>query len=183
MNNYPYIIAGLPDIALDFREGNFDFDALCSQIKEYCGDKRVERLIDWLTFGLKDENASPHFYSAVAKQSSRFLKEYFKFDKALREAKVAHLTNKPYDRETFAKAFDEPNLIDREKAIDILKWQKISELTTFELFNIDQVLGFLAKAKIAERWSRLDQKTGEEMFRTMVAEVRGTFKGIKDIQI
>ena len=43
---------------------------------------------------------------------------------------------------------------------------------------MDVILAFLAKGKLIDRWNKLDRKTGEEMFRKLVDEVRGTFNGI-----
>lgn len=58
-------------------------------------------------------------------------------------------------------------------------WDKIDEMTTYDYFDIEAILGFLAKLHIVERWYILDEKTGREMFRKLVDEVRGTFKGVR----
>ena len=56
---------------------------------------------------------------------------------------------------------------------------KISTLTTFNYFDIDTILGFIAKLNIVARWFRLDEQTGREMFKKLVDEVRGTFTGVQ----
>jgi len=181
MSNYPYIIAGLPNLALDFKSNQFDYASLVAQIRSFCS-KEDCRLIDWLEFGMSDDNVNSHFYRAVSKSGSRFLAEFFAFDKELRTAKVEFLETGKCGK-SFEKAFTEKNLIDREKLIDQLKWQKTGEIVLFEVLSMDIILAFLAKARIVERWCRLDQQTGEEMFKNLVQEVRGTFKGIKEITI
>lgn len=181
MSNYPYIIAGLPDIALNFKSGTFDFTALAEEIKSYCSEKD-SRLIDWFVLGTSGESLPMYFYRAVEKTGSRFLSEYFAFDRKLREAKVAFIRKEECDPE-FAAIFREKDLIEREKAVDALLWQKADETVTFDIFNMDIILSFLAKARIVERWSRLDQQAGEELFRRLVQEVRGTFKGINNKEI
>lgn len=178
MRNYQYITASLPDVVLDYKSGGFDYSNLESQIKELCSEKD-SRLIDWLSEGHNPDVLSDHFYNAVEKTGSRFLTEYFRFDKRMREAKVAFLEGKPYAPE-FDKAFKESNLIEREKKLDSMLWEKADEIVTFDVFTFDMILSFLAKAKIVERWSRLDQKLGEEFFKNLVQEVRGTFKGINE---
>lgn len=179
MRNYQYITASLPDIALDYKSGGFDYAALESQVKELCS-RRDCRLIDWLSAGNNPDMLSNHFYNAVERTGNRFLTEYFRFDRELREAKVAFLEGRPYPTE-FGKAFKETNLIEREKKLDALLWQKADETVTFDIFTFDIILSFLAKARIVERWSRLDQKLGEEFFKSLVQDVRGTFKGIKQL--
>ena len=58
-------------------------------------------------------------------------------------------------------------------------WEKIGNLTTFNYFDIDAILGFITKLNIVARWYKLDEQTGREMFKKLVDEVRGTFKGVE----
>lgn len=167
MRNYEYIIASLPDLVLDFKAREFDYPSLVEDVKSLCSEKDCG-LIDILSDGPADGGRCP----------GRFLTEYFKFDREFREAKVAFLEGHPYDN-SFAPVFSEKNLIEREKKIDALYWQKISETVTFDVFTFDLILSILAKAKIVARWSALDQASGETLFRELVQEVRGTFKGVK----
>ncbi|MBR6346476.1 MAG: DUF2764 family protein [Bacteroidales bacterium] len=71
------------------------------------------------------------------------------------------------------------DLLTREKGLDDLTWNKVNNLTVFNYFDINAVLGFLAKLHIADRWLTLDEEQGRERFRTLVSEIKGTFKGIK----
>ena len=70
------------------------------------------------------------------------------------------------------------DLLAREKALDDLVWKKVEDLTTFDYFDLEAVLGFIAKLHIADRWLALDPEEGRERFRRLVKEVKGTFKGI-----
>ena len=70
-------------------------------------------------------------------------------------------------------------LVSREKGLDEMMWNKIDELNTFDYFNVSTVLGYIAKLKIIDRWLKLDEATGREMFRQLVSEIRGTFKGVE----
>ena len=70
------------------------------------------------------------------------------------------------------------DLLMREMDLDKLMWKKIDELNLFNYFNVNVLLGYIAKLKIIDRWLSLDEQTGREMFRKLVDEIRGTFKGI-----
>ena len=70
------------------------------------------------------------------------------------------------------------DLLDREKDLDMLTWNKVGELNTFDYFNVSALLGYIVKLKIVERWLSLDEETGRDMFRKFVEEIRGTFKGV-----
>ena len=59
-----------------------------------------------------------------------------------------------------------------------MKWGKINELTVFDDFDMEAILAFVAKLKIVDRWLTLDEEQGKEMFKRLVDEVRGTFKGV-----
>ena len=123
-----------------------------------------------------------------------FLKGYFAYDLTMRNEKVRWLNKalgrpagqdevpepKP-DREAvseIAGALATNDILGREKALDDLLWGKIAALTTFDYFDIDAILAFIAKTHIIRRWLVLDPDTGREMFQNLVDEVRGTFKGV-----
>ena len=71
------------------------------------------------------------------------------------------------------------DLVEREKGLDDLLWNKIDELATFHYFDIEAVLAYVAKLHIVNRWLALDEDAGRELFRRLVKEVRGTYKGVK----
>jgi hypothetical protein len=93
MANYHYIIAGLPDLTLDFESSGFDFDSLLSQIVSL-SSYEDSRCIDWLLFSQKEENLNNHFYRVSSKAKNRFIREYFKFDLELRNIKAAYTARK-----------------------------------------------------------------------------------------
>ena len=45
---------------------------------------------------------------------------------------------------------------------------------------MDVILAFLAKGQLINRWNKLDRKAGEELFKKLVDEVRGTYQGIEN---
>jgi hypothetical protein len=71
------------------------------------------------------------------------------------------------------------DILARERAIDDLYWEKIDELTLFNYLDFEAILGVVVKMMIIQRWLKLDEQTGREMFRRLVEEVRGTFKGVE----
>ncbi|NCB18438.1 MAG: DUF2764 family protein, partial [Bacteroidia bacterium] len=93
MGNYHYIIAGLPDLILDFESSGYDFDALFQHIQEM-STTEDRRCMEWLFFGLKEENLNNHFYRAAKKSKTKFIREYFKFDLQLRNIQAAYIARK-----------------------------------------------------------------------------------------
>lgn len=195
MNNYEYIISSLPAISLDWKFGEgASFDTYVDWIKSQLSEADI-KVVDRLLDGYKDENLTREFYEAALKDSNRFLKEYYTFDLNVRNGKARFLNKafeRPLDQDTikletgeFAEsprleeALNAPDLLSRERGLDSLMWDKILEITTFDYFDLEAILGFIARLHIIGRWFALDEKTGREMFIRLVNEVRGTFKGVK----
>ncbi|MBO5651574.1 MAG: DUF2764 family protein, partial [Selenomonas sp.] len=62
----------------------------------------------------------------------------------------------------------------RERGLDDIMWAKADELVQMHIFDVDIILAFIAKLKIADRWNKLDPESGREMFRRLVQEIRNT---------
>lgn len=196
MNNYEYLIASLPDITPEWKDtGEMSGDAFVDWLREGCSDSD-RKLIDFLREGFAAENLNKDFYLRALSHRDRFLREYFRFDLNVRNAKVEYL-NRELGRAagtdiflTDENGFEEEarlgavlgsgDILSREKGIDDLMWEKIESLATFDYFDIDAILGFIAKLNIAMRWNRLDPETGREMFSRIVKEVRGSFTGVRE---
>ena len=88
MDNYPYIIASLPDLALDFEKHDFDYDFVRENIF-FSLSQEDRRLVEWLEQGFVDENLTEDFYRSCRRCGNRFIREYFAFDWLLRTEKVA----------------------------------------------------------------------------------------------
>lgn len=68
---------------------------------------------------------------------------------------------------------DEQNMVEKEHKIDLVRWEQASELASFDYFNINAILSYLAKINIVARWALLDPKRGREMFERIMAELDG----------
>ncbi len=67
------------------------------------------------------------------------------------------------------------DLMERERKLDLLKWEMADELTSFDYFTIERILAFFVKAGIVYRWSKLDARVGSEMFQKLINELRETY--------
>lgn len=195
MNNYEYLIAGLPVLSQDWTaHSSLSPSSVIEEIRNGCSKKDNE-LIDTLLSGYQEENFNESFYSSVIKHKNSFVREFFSFDLRARNAKVRYLNDRlgrESDRDIFldvepdsddddklSTVFREEDLLKREKALDALTWDKVSDIVLFNYFDINVILAFIAKLEITDRWLRLDEAAGREMFRKLVDEIRGTFKGVE----
>lgn len=72
-----------------------------------------------------------------------------------------------------AAAGDETDLIEKERKIDLVRWNEALELSAFDYFDIDAVLSYLVRLHIVARWSSLDPARGRAMFERLLAELDG----------
>ena len=210
MSNFEYIISSLPYLTMDFKyAGQAGFNSVISDIKRDL-DEKDQGLVEFLLKGFSDKELNADFYAAALKHRNRFLREYFRFDLNLRNAKVRYL-NAQLGREPdqdvmtgedpeaedvdidgfrftggeFEEALKVDNiladkdLVSREKGLDDLLWDKVDSLSTFHYFDIEAVLAYIAKLHIVTRWLNLDEEVGRDVFRRLLKDVRGTYKGVK----
>ena len=194
MDNYEYIVASLPVLTQDMRDkGGINPEELVLWIRSQCS-RKDNSLIDILLEGFDANSLGEAFYAKALSSKDSFIRDYFAYDLMMRNETVKWLNStlgrpegqdvvpapEPQPEETaqVAKALLTDDILGREKALDGLRWDKIGALTTFNYFDIDAILAFLAKMNIIGRWLALDPVSGKEMFENLVDEVRGTFKGV-----
>lgn len=200
MNNYEYIVASLPVIEPGSRLGSSSAaNAIIDDIREQLSNKD-NALVTMLLDGFDPEKLNAGFYRACLGSGSRFLREYFLFDLFLRNTKVEYLNaslGRPegkdvllledledYEfeqKEEIVEILSGTDIIGREKGLDMAIWEHVEEVTTMDVFDMDAILGFIARLKIIDRWDKLDPETGAELFRRLIKEIRATYDNKKQI--
>ena len=168
-------------------------------------------MLDFLLKGFDPDTLGADFYAEALKHPNSFIREFFRFDLNLRNAKVLFL-NRELGREAnqdvvtgeggewdegldidgyrfrggefeearkVDDALSQSDLLSRDKALDEIAWDKLDELSTFHYFDITAVLAYVVKLHIVNRWLALDEIKGRELFKQLVDEIRGTFKGVQ----
>ena len=211
MSNFEYIISSLPFLTADFKYADGKgYNSVLAEIRENLSEADNE-VLSFLLKGFVPGNLGPDFYAEALRHRVRFIREFFRFDLNLRNAKVRFLNTQlgrdpeqdilsgkgedgdedlDIDLYRFRSgefeeikavelALGSGDLLSREKALDEIVWEKADNLSTFHYFDITAVLAYVVKLGIVNRWLALDEESGREMFRKLVNEVRGTFKGIE----
>ena len=68
------------------------------------------------------------------------------------------------------------NLMQREKAIDAIRFEWLQERTEFDFFSSEMVFAYYLEAVMLHRWSLLTVEEGEKVFRALVADLK---QGVK----
>lgn len=148
------------------------------------------------------------YYDLMESVPNCFLKDWFEFDRNLRNIMTAvncrkhnreilpemigsgvvvqhlvkntardfGLTPEIDDMEKILQVSELPDLLDREERLDLLRWDFIENKTFFHYFDIEKILGYILKLMIALRWSRLDRRTGENLFREMLQKMEKSYE-------
>ena len=189
VNNYEYIIASLPVLQADYR-GPLDAAVLLEEIREQLSGADAAAL-QFVLDGWTAECLTEEFYEKAAKSRSSFIKGYFLYDLQLRNAKVAWLNKvlgRPEDQDLLpcpdedfedaarvAEVLSGTDILARERGLDALLWERIDSLTVMHVFDLDLILGFAARLQIVNRWLRLDEATGRELFEKMVRDIKANY--------
>ncbi len=200
MNNYEYIIAGLPVLQHGTeRSSGVDAEGILAEIRSQLSP-RDNSLLDFLLSGFEGGNLDSGFYSKALSHRNRFIRSYFAYDLDLRNTKVEWINrtlSRPEGQDIVSTAKDEEgrgnwnpefdgreeieavlsgsDILGRERGLDELLWKRIEEITLSDLFDIELILGFVSKLKIVDRWEKLDPETGQKFFRKLVQDIRATY--------
>lgn len=202
MDNYEYTIASLPVLRQDTASADhIDVKKLTSEIRDQLSFKD-QALVDLLLSGYDPDSLNYSFYFNALNHRNRFIRKYFEYDMNVRNAKVEYL-NKALgrlegqdtivienreqaefdDRQRVDEILASSDILARERGLDDIMWQKIDEITISDVFDIEFILGFLAKLNIIGRWLKLDPETGRTMFRQLVDDIRKTYDNKKQNDI
>ena len=189
MDNYVYIVAGLPELTSGFENAGFDYAAVKESIMELLSEKD-QQLVGLMEEGFDENSLCADFYAKAAESKNRFIREYFDFDGRLRNMKVNYLAKRlgkesePYlvnleeadfeEEKQISEILNDADFVQREQKMDELKWEKACDIARMDYFNMNAILAFLVKAKTVQRWAELDAAKGQEMFKKLVQEIRGT---------
>ena len=135
-----------------------------------CGNKFIA---DWFEFNLNLNN----ILAAYTGRKHKLNIEVIGNNKVAESIKTSNqrdfgLTANFENFDIFQRLADESDLFEREKKIDLLKWQWLDEQTFFYYFSIERVFAYLVKLEIIERWLTLDPIEGEKLFRNLIDSLK-----------
>ena len=68
------------------------------------------------------------------------------------------------------------DLMQREKAMDAIRFEWLQDRTEFDFFSSEMVFAYYLEALMLHRWSILTVEQGEKIFRDLVADMK---KGVR----
>ena len=76
------------------------------------------------------------------------------------------------EAETITSLWENDEVVERERDLDGLRWNKIDELNLFNYFTAEVIFGYTLRISMIERWVSLDEKKGKELFSQSIKEMK-----------
>ena len=199
---YEYLLAGLPElkagsdapISLEKLEELFDellsasdkalLDLLRAPMNEETlkqGLKAKNRFIqDWFGFNQDMNNV---LVAQICRKHGFDVKTQIVGDGEVAEQLRSHSSQKdfglnemPGDYQTILALAQIEDLMQREKAMDAIRFEWLQDRTEFDFFSSEMVFAYYLEALMLHRWSILTVEQGEKIFRDLVADMK---KGVR----
>jgi len=144
---------------------------------------RNEFLISWLKFDRSLRNILAAFN--VRKHNFSMEEEIVGDDEvadALMSVKAKDFgLSQDYDFvNTLMNAYDNHNLYERERQIDLLKWRTLEQMTTFNYFSVEVLLAYFIKLMILNRWIQLTEEQGRKVFEQIINKLQSSYEFPKE---
>lgn len=206
---YYTLIASLKEYTPDYADKGFDAYAVYGEIRRELsrGDRKAAGLVWSLAdiYGLSRERIE-ELYRLCAASESKWLKEWARFDRNLRNVIAAQTARAKgrvvadsllsiegdeiplslakstaadfnlrgeldYIDKLLTALGDEASLVEKERTIDMIRWEKAGSLAEGQAFGLPVILAYLTKVAIIGRWAALDPVTGREMYDKLVNSI------------
>lgn len=200
--------------------GNYTEDYLRTQIAE---PTSIASYMNVLITELKSENPDKSplhvenrlqelFYEEVLKTRNEFIRQWFGFDRNLRNILTAincdqygysiekHLIpdknredlndllirgnlkperfideDLPWLEQVIRQTAPGVDMVEKEKAIDHIRWTFLDEITVFDYFTIEKILSYTLKLKMLDRWRELDDETGKAFLKRLISDLEKSY--------
>lgn len=161
--SYYYLVSSLPGISLDAKPvlGLKEFRSSCEDQLDDADLEALNCILDfnkpqvdhifvnmWVARETQLRNASAKLRAAKQnKDAVGYLHDHTGFDVEIEESVEV--------------AFNNSNPLERERALDKIRWKTLDELSGTDPFSINAVLAYAVKLTLAERWSAMNQEQGQ----------------------
>lgn len=199
---YEYLLAGLPelkagsDVPVSLEKLNELLDEhLSASDKELLDLLRVPIDAETLEQGLHADNRFVRAWFAFNQDMNNVLvaqicrkhgfdvKQQIVGQGEVAEQLRTHATQKDFgmnevdgDFQTILALAQIENLMEREKAMDAIRFEWLQERTEFDFFSAEMVFAYYLEAVMLHRWSLLTVEEGEKVFRELVADMKKDIK-------
>ena len=74
--------------------------------------------------------------------------------------------------EDIVRLSENPRLLERERQLDLMRWNWLDTNSVFCYFSVERLFVFLQQLVVVERWAALDAESGMERYNEMIASLK-----------
>lgn len=78
--------------------------------------------------------------------------------------------------EELIRLADETDILERERKIDLLRWNWLEEKGFFHYFDVEHIFVYLVRLQLLSRWVKLEKESGLKVFRDMISSLQHSFE-------
>ena len=199
---YEYLLAGLPELKAGL-DTPISLEKL-NELLDECLTERDKAQLDVLRApidaeilaqGLKAKNKFVRAWFAFNQDMNNVLvaqicrkhgfdvKQQIVGDGEVAETLRTHTSQKdfglnelPGDYQAIMALAQIEDLMQREKAMDAIRFEWLQERTEFDFFSVEMVYAYYLEAVMLHRWSLLTVEEGEKVFRQLVSDMKQDIK-------
>lgn len=146
---------------------------------EYISNCKNDFLRDWFEFDLNLKNivAGFNIRSHKLKADKYLIGDNFVVQ-AVRKSSLKDfgLGNDFEHIEKLISIQENENILERERAMDTMRWEFLDERNTFNYFTVEVLIAYIIKLQMVQRWLELDMETGKQMFRKLVEDLEQSYE-------
>ncbi len=138
----------------------------------------------WFAFDLNIRNILTAYTCRKKEiENSGYLVGENEFNNILKKSMAADFSLKgEYDYvDKLLVAVEEKNFLERERKLDLIRWNFAETLVEYDYFSINVLLSFLIKIQIVHRWKLLDTEKGKQIFAEMMSVLRSAYQEPTDL--
>lgn len=162
------------------KAGWFPKDALMLAYYEYARKVPNKMMATWYQLNLDILNI---LTALIARKQGWQLSDYVQGGGEVVETILEHANAHDFDLgaeydyvKDLMRCADTEDPVEKERAIDALRWNWLEEQTFLEPFDINALFSYLARTEMLERWALLDVEQGRARFTEIIENLRGEAK-------
>ena len=73
-----------------------------------------------------------------------------------------------------AEAMSRPNPLERERALDRIRWAEVQDAAGVDTFSLNAVLAYAVMLQLVERWTTMNDEAGQQRLEALATQTTGT---------
>lgn len=162
------------------KEGWFASDAMMLAYYRYAVKVPNKMMAAWYQLNLDILNI---LTALIARKQGWQISKYVQGEGKVVETILEHANQHDFDLngefeyiKELMHCADTEDPVEKERQIDVLRWNWLEEQTFMEPFDINALFSYLARTEMIERWALLDVEQGKAKFTQIIEDLRGEAK-------